>query len=472
MAKPVLQNEIDDVLQVQYATRQRALSVDQMAAAARLCERRNELGLPAATPKLAYGNRDRLDLAPIIAIPRGTTDSSATTNSSPQGSATPKDGDSAQPLVVTITVNLRALCEFNALTFTGEVDLELVYVWSDWRLVGKTQVDMEKVWKVLPTLANAHHNFKNDEPAAYALVCSETGRVEGTQAKRGTFRQRFDLSNFPFDFHRVEVIIDLQGQGLPSSMVKLKAGHARFQQDVDGLAEWRVEGYGLFERELVASYENYSQLVLTSIATRLPFYYLVKVYLLFCVSSAISFTVYWIPVGGVGDRISLLATMFTANAALTFVASMALPKCSFFTRLDCGILVNFAISIIISTDVIWGPASIGEYWGGVVLFVGMFLGGNLAVILPPMLEQKVLLNKAIKQTKKLCNENTTPLGKWVSAHDITNTEGHNLQYAYADGTVVDAKSAVLQGKKCASPSYVLVLAGAIFALLIALIPRF
>ena len=66
-------------------------------------------------------NPARLDLPPLVPGGAGA-------------GAGAGDAPAPEPTVVEVCANLRSLAEFSAVTFTAEVDMELIWYWRDPRL--------------------------------------------------------------------------------------------------------------------------------------------------------------------------------------------------------------------------------------------------------------------------------------------------------------------------------------------------
>jgi hypothetical protein len=315
----------------------------------------------------------------------------------PCGRAFAEDGEQAseeiiKPIVVEMCFGIRNLAEYNAVTFTVEVDIELVWYWRDPRQANKRQSELgvdTPLWFPMPSVANAQGGCVVGKPDC-TLLGDEHGTVKAIATVRGTCRNPMDLHDFPFDFTKPEVVIDFQEAGLIASQVVLRlprddglmahyeAGGTKGEEgnrgatgatgaqgdtqekirDADVLAldtefsslvEWETLGFGVYSR--TAHYRKpYSQIVLTTVARRRPFYYVMKVYGLFALSTVLCFMVY--AMDEVDNRLSLVATMFLANGALMLLANATLPHCGYLTAIDKAMLLSFAIIVTIGIDVI------------------------------------------------------------------------------------------------------------------------
>jgi len=276
------------------------------------------------------------------------------------------------PIIVEMMLNVMDVSEVNEAAFTATVDIEMVYFWTDTRLIGKKQekINWEETWKPCPTVANSFDRAQDaHEDPDVVLQDSSTGFCKATRIFRGHVRNRLDLMDFPFDWNTVEVHVDFQQQGLPIEQVQLRlptmcgpvaqahvglsmTGILNLRQENSALAAWMVLSYGLEER-IIKLNQSFTRISFTLSVQRYPTFFIGKIASLLVMSTSLSFLA--LLVSSVADRLSILTTVFLADGALLFVANDAMPKLGYLTAADQFIISNFAIVFLLSITCALSP---------------------------------------------------------------------------------------------------------------------
>jgi Neurotransmitter-gated ion-channel ligand binding domain/Neurotransmitter-gated ion-channel transmembrane region len=216
--------------------------------------------------------------------------------------------------------------------------------WKDPRLAhgGATPVvrSSNEVWTPRLQIANESGLVRRTLPDV--LEVQGDGEVLYRQRFVGSFSQRLDLTDFPFDEHRFRLHLVLPGvkpaevEFVPDERLVARGlpGAAGIADDIS-LPDWRILEctarplpYVLVPGLDVAGY------ALEFRAARDTWYWIWKVILPLALIVAMSWSVFWIDPANAGTQIGVATTAMLTLIAYRFAIESRVPPVSYLTRLD------------------------------------------------------------------------------------------------------------------------------------------
>jgi hypothetical protein len=255
-----------------------------------------------------------------------------------------------RPVEVTMSVELVEVSQIQDHDEKFEVEFYLYQTWNDPRLAfdagkggrEKRLLPADRIWTPQPELRDDLEVEVQDGRNAHVHA---DGTVMWRQYYRGTISSNFDLHEFPFDRHRLEVSLEA-GSGEIDDVVYL-AGEsgvrdARTSETVHVVPHgWSL--LGLSSETTEASYprlgETYSRFVFRVEVKRDPHFYWWAIVLPLLPIVATSWSVFWMDPKEFSSQVGVGVTAMLTVVAYRITIDSSLPPLSYMTRMDYFLLV-------------------------------------------------------------------------------------------------------------------------------------
>ncbi len=218
-----------------------------------------------------------------------------------------------------------------------DTDIRLTMTWRDPRLAGfpGCRFAVTDVWFPQLTLVNSSQLRTTYQQAREQVVIGDDGAVTYVQRYTGMISTYHELHRFPFDTQafNLEFVVPNRSSEELRLIPDETGSHLSPRLNIEG---WDVTGIGLDERVAMAEMlgRDLSIMTLTINADRIPVYYIYRVFLPLLLVVAMSWIVFWVPVGKLEFQIGLGATAMLTTIAFTLSISTKLPDLSYLTILD------------------------------------------------------------------------------------------------------------------------------------------
>jgi len=220
----------------------------------------------------------------------------------------------------------------------------VVFRWKDPRLAHEGPdpmvLDTSEIWLPWPQVANESGLVRRTHPEIVEV--EPDGSAIYRQRFVGSFSQKLDLRDFPFDEHTFRfhiVLTDMESQEIefvpePRLVERGLAGAAGISEDIS-LPDWRIVSwqarplpYVVIEGLDVPGYAFEFR------AVRETSYWIWKVLLPLALIVAMSWTVFWLDPANAGTQIGVATTVMLTLIAYRFAIESRVPPVPYLTRLD------------------------------------------------------------------------------------------------------------------------------------------
>ena len=271
----------------------------------------------------------------------------------------------AQPAQVAASFFFSTIENVDSVTETFNADFYLRLEWDDPRLAGLSleQIDPEAIWEPKVEVVNSRDIERPWDPY---LLLPRPGRLALMNRFHGTFAAPMDLHDFPFD-HQV-LPIEIESLGLTSRQMVLRyprhQGQARGSstqlepEDLLGsgvrLPEWKIEGIQVRELDNYYNFMNasYSRYRIEILVSRRSGFYVWKVIVIEAMILVLSWVVFLMDAGEIGNRSAVAVTLLLATVAFSYVVSGITPRVSYLTLLDWFLLGCFSLIFLSALETV------------------------------------------------------------------------------------------------------------------------
>lgn len=262
----------------------------------------------------------------------------------------------ATPTRVEGSFYFTAIENVDSVNETFSADFYLLLKWDDPRLAGlrPEQIDSSAIWEPKIEAVNSRDLERAWDPY---FQFPGPGRLTLQSRLHGTFAAPMDLHDFPFDNQVLPV--EIESSAFPARRVVF--GYAGNRREERGwivpvkpeevlessvrLPEWKIEAIqvrelGRYYRFEDASYSRYRIEILVS---RRSGFYVWKVIVIEALIVALSWVVFLLDAGEIGNRSAVSVTLLLATVAFSYVVSGITPRVSYLTLLDWFLLGCFVL---------------------------------------------------------------------------------------------------------------------------------
>jgi hypothetical protein len=254
-----------------------------------------------------------------------------------------------RPVKVTMSVDLLEVSQIQDHEEKFEVEFYLFMTWKDARLAfdaGEGQkkriVPAEQIWTPQPELADDLDVTVQNGHNAHV---HPDGTVMWRQYYRGTLSSNFDLHEFPFDAHRLEVRVEANG-GEIDDVVYVAGGCQIHEEQASESYHIVPHGWELVDLSTAvgkASYprlgETFSRFVFRIGVKRDPHFYWWAIVLPLLPIVATSWSVFWMDPKEFSSQVGVGVTAMLTVVAYRITIDSSLPPLSYMTRMDYFLLV-------------------------------------------------------------------------------------------------------------------------------------
>lgn len=218
-----------------------------------------------------------------------------------------------------------------------DTDLRLTMRWRDPRLAGSAgcRFNVTQVWFPQLILVNSSELRAAYQQARDQVTIGDGGAVTYIQRYTGAISTYHELERFPFDTQAFGLQFVSRDRPRDELLLIPDDAASRLSSRLN-IDDWDIEGIELSETALQSELleREVSQLTLTINGTRIPTYYVYRVFLPLLLVVAMSWIVFWVPVGKLEFQIGLGATAMLTTIAFALSISAKLPDLSYLTILD------------------------------------------------------------------------------------------------------------------------------------------
>ncbi len=256
-----------------------------------------------------------------------------------------RPGKAEGPTILRASVIAIDVDEINSAQQSFTANLFFMVRWQDDSLIhegsGSRVIDMDEAWAPQFQLTNQQRVLRTFPEQ---LVVQPSGEVIYRQRVWGNFSQKLDLTEFPFDRQRFEVVLVAALPGLHSEEATIIQGEALPSGLAPGfsLPDWDIESWE-------ATSIEYNPLGLERSSPGFAFafearrhigYYLFKIMLPLLLIVMMSWIVFWVDPTEMGTQVSVSVTSMLTLIAYRFMVGGSLPTISYLTRMDLFILCS------------------------------------------------------------------------------------------------------------------------------------
>jgi len=268
-----------------------------------------------------------------------------------------------RPVEVELSLELVEVSQIQDHEEKFDVEFYLFLSWHDRRLAfdpdqtgsGKRIVPVEEIWTPEPDLIDDLD--VNVQGGKHAHIMPD-GKVLYRQYFRGTVSSNFDLHEFPFDRHELELHIEATSGEVDD--VRYVAGESGPRHGPDEAARVVPHGWNLLattsevtKNRYPRLHETYSRFTFRIEIERDPHYYWWSIVLPLLPIVVTSWSVFWMDPKEFGSQIGVGVTAMLTVVAYRITIDSSLPPLTYMTRMDyfllvCQVLVfgSFILSVL------------------------------------------------------------------------------------------------------------------------------
>ncbi len=298
-----------------------------------------------------------------------------------------KPGDPAIPVAMRVVV--LGITNINMLEQTFDAELQLELTWEDPEFVQQTMTPdwqkgrEEEDWQEMMRKTCWHPGLECTNCAAMHHVESwfhveSDDQVSFRCRLRGTFRERFELHDFPFDYQFLTVRFRSSFATKHCVFAKPKTDLCkRMKADFLQMYGFILEEWDLMphlcvrsnpsSKDTSTSGTQYSEIKVECVLQRHSSYYLWNIIFIDLMLVCTSFSVLLVPPSEFADRMSISLTLLLTAVAFKYVVSEKLPSISYLTLLDSYVLCGFGMQVLVvlenSVALVWDETGEGGRTG-------------------------------------------------------------------------------------------------------------
>ncbi|HQU41952.1 MAG TPA: hypothetical protein PK867_04035 [Pirellulales bacterium] len=271
----------------------------------------------------------------------------------PPAAASPSDSLTSlppgRPVKVTLGVELVEVSQIQDHDEKFEIEFYLFLSWKDPRLAfsrrregrEKRTVPIDQIWSPQPELMDDLDVTVQDGRNAHI---HPDGTVRWRQYYRGTISSNFNLHEFPFDRHRLEVHMEANSGEIDD--VVYVAGESHLREEASETLHivphgWQLVGLAADVTEARYAWlgETFSRFIFSIDVKRDPHFYWWAIVLPLLPIVATSWSVFWMDPKEFGSQVGVGVTAMLTVVAYRITIDSSLPPLSYMTRMDYFLLV-------------------------------------------------------------------------------------------------------------------------------------
>lgn len=344
---------------------------------------------------------------------------------------TPPPGE--KPIKVEFQCACFNLSNVNTATLCAEIKFAIVLFWNDKRFIGSnlTTNDLPyDLWGPDITLQNA----LNDCCALYdsfSLIDPSTGRLKRTITFHGKVRNPMDIKQFPFDRDDFELEFRtncnwrvLDGSRFGNDPVnRVYTLHQMKEKSFfhmgcpTDISEFIITGWSYHTH--IPSKRDHNEMDAMEFQfnfhmVRNSFFYFLKIFFPLWLLVFTSAAAYTLPLEDLAGRYDFLTTVLLSLVGFIYIIQESIPKVGFLTIIDKVVILSLIV-VVVSIFLSAGVAKtanlsyvMGRKFNIIVVFLnqGIYVMGNLVLILPAHRRSQRSKEEGIIKVSKYLNNNT------------------------------------------------------------------
>jgi hypothetical protein len=271
----------------------------------------------------------------------------------------------AHPTRVTTNFYFNSVTDVDSVSESFQADFYLSMTWEDPRLTGKDPAlrAQGESWEPQVDLVNALD--QRSRWAAPVLEHPAPGRASLLSTYSGRFRAPMDLRDFPFDRQVLPVYLEsssgiedvafdggMEAKAQGDSEKGWPADPRNVLSDRVRLPEWDIEEirvrhtpeyYGFID-------QSFSRFRIEIHVARRPAFYVWKIIAIEALLVILSWIVFLLEPGNLGDRSTVAVTLLLATVAFSYVVGGITPRTAYLTLLDDFLLGSFFLIFLAAVE--------------------------------------------------------------------------------------------------------------------------
>ena len=249
----------------------------------------------------------------------------------------PSEADRS-PKKVEIGIFVLDLFNMDSVDQTTSLDFIVRMRWHDKSLEGGSNevrfVDLEGLWEPELQVINARNLRKTVLDTAEV---APDGTVTYRERHVGTITTRLNLTDFPFDQHRIGIRV--AATTFRETSLAAKDGWSGRAETLT-IADWKVGSASIHPAPFSAAGRDLPSIVYEIDAVRHTGYWVWKVMFPLVLIVGMSWAVFWIHPSNIGPQIGTATASMLTLIAYRFALGNLLPRVSYFTRMDSFITMS------------------------------------------------------------------------------------------------------------------------------------
>ena len=205
-----------------------------------------------------------------------------------------------------------------------------------------------------------------------------------------TAKTEYNMTQFPFDRQRLEVIFEVLGFGRDEVLLKVDSDTASFLAGAARIPQWSVTGASVSARDRIEFYagqQGVSSALAVSINVQRRSFYMIRMVVLPLILIVIlSFSVFWMDMSSIGDRLSVSFIGILTSVAYQTIISDQMPHIAYPTLMHWFLNLSFltmcatvVINLVVNTLDKRGKMELGDRidrlcrWGFPLAYFGITL---------------------------------------------------------------------------------------------------
>jgi hypothetical protein len=226
----------------------------------------------------------------------------------------------------------------NSVDQTTSIDFIVRMQWHEKSLEGGSVatrfVSLEKLWTPELQIVNARNLQRRPQNAAEV---AQDGTVTYRERYSGTITTRLDLTDFPFDHHKIG--IQAAATALQDTSVEVSEKWSG-QAETLTIADWKIGSGSIHPVTFSAAGRELQSVVYEIDAARHTGYWVWKVMFPLFLIVGMSWAVFWIDSSNIGPQIGTATASMLTLIAYCFALGGLIPKVSYFTQMDSFITAS------------------------------------------------------------------------------------------------------------------------------------
>lgn len=245
-------------------------------------------------------------------------------------------------MVVALGFRIYNIININVADATALVDFRLFAEWVDLTIKGKNkkEVDDGTLWKPTLEIANA---TESEEVDSGIRVMDNEGSVKWHCRYRVTIAQRFDLRNFPYDAHALQLHIRMPRLD-DNEKVRAVVANPERTSGPDCMNEFFLEEWDVKRPSHVCErIKDKPHFTIELLVSRKSRYYEFNIILIMACLTSMALVAFVMEPDDVADRSAHIITLLLTAVAFKFVIADVLPKTGYLTFVDKYVLSCFGL---------------------------------------------------------------------------------------------------------------------------------